>query len=77
MTERCLNPECEEIVDVIGVCVRCANNEYDPRKDGVSLDWEPYTTDGITHRTQEVLKKQFRETKATLERLQILGGGRT
>lgn len=76
MTERCTNPVCERVVDVTGVCFVCANSDYDPRKDGVSLDWQPYTTDGITHRTQEALTQQYRETKATLERLQVLGGGR-
>jgi len=31
----CLNPNCDRAVDVIGVCVTCANSDYEPKKEGV------------------------------------------
>lgn len=74
MTERCLNPACETTVPVIGVCLTCANGRYDPRKDGVRLSFEPYTTGGITKRAEQALSEQLAETTRTF-RVLGLGGG--
>ena len=38
MTERtCLRPGCTTQMNVIGVCVACANSEYEPKSDGVQF----------------------------------------
>lgn len=34
---QCLNPECENDVDVVGVCVSCANSGYYAREDGAEI----------------------------------------
>lgn len=38
MTRDCLNPDCDNDVPVIGVCVACANSRYDPEEDGVDIE---------------------------------------
>lgn len=37
MAETCLRPGCTKQVDVIGVCVSCAQTDYDAREDGVQF----------------------------------------
>lgn len=38
MSRDCLNPDCENTVNVIGVCVTCANSTYKPKRDGVDVE---------------------------------------
>jgi len=34
----CLNPDCKTEVNVIGVCIACANSNWDPTKTGVECN---------------------------------------
>lgn len=38
MTDICLNPECDNEMDTIGVCMECVFGTYAPRDDGVEVD---------------------------------------
>lgn len=38
MSRSCLNPKCDREVPVIGVCIGCANGDYQPKRDGVDVE---------------------------------------
>lgn len=42
MSETCLNPDCSNTVQAIGVCLECANGSYKPKRDGVDTEGTYY-----------------------------------
>ena len=42
MSDTCANPQCDNEVLVIGVCVSCANSDYKPERDG--MEYAGYTS---------------------------------
>lgn len=37
MAKKCLRPGCTNTLATTGVCVSCANSDYEPQKDGVQF----------------------------------------